>query len=879
MRRLTAKWSPLSCLLVVATIFFSVFVNSKNSDFENILGSKSQFPNIISVNDANRTYTIFSQGQQNQSNATNIYSSMRRWSNTYGTSPVEPRLFFPVLATPRSGYGLHFKGYRPSKAPPIGYPAARPPLSPYRPQPLQPSKPTKPSHTYGLPKPTGYPVSSNYHHHQEVYITYPPGTSASYPQATDNNKPSGFYGSGSSPNYQSTTATIGTGASYISSQPTSPPSKPNYEIPLPIIPNPSYVTNKPNYVSTASNPYPSPNPTNPLSIGQTNYPGYPASPINSGGGSYNPLLTSGYPATSLGTETPLKPHYPVPSSSSYPSYPASSGGSYPASSLVGASHLPVFVFIPKPGYFNVDHNSKPSNYHEPSGSSLSQYYPTTRPPIAPIPQYYPPAKPTKPLKPVGVYPAAKPPSTAYGLPKPQRPTQQYYSPSQSGAYGAGNLRPNHHQNSPTSTRTRTEITLNDQTSNSYKNSDDLLTRNPSNVQHLPADSTGTDRRPNLLASQTHPSVFQRGNLFQRPLNSQSSHSAVTNDFISLPETSIPLESAGQSQFEIPKNQNQSWTIGAESSQIVSITEYPYNAVNNLPSYQDNFRLPVHSSYRKAPLNDCGGSWVVLQQPAGGFVDPSQVQIEPIYPQSENSHGLNSKLNDQLFRSPKDVAVSFSPFSSGINEHFVSGSIPNNSNVDPPYIPDFLIFSTTPNPELLSTTEVPPDVGEWRKPNSLISSFSFFPSRSIPADRTTVSSVTDQLTFSSGITITNPNDTSNQALTSTENSIILSLNAINLRDPKNGINFEQPGIKSPSPFLADISSTFSDENDSKETKSTNLVTDNNVGTRENVSSIEEPDIRLSRNLRSANLRAISSLISQAGIASLFQDKGTKNTIAI
>ena len=68
-------------------------------------------------------------------------------------------------------------------------------------------------------------------------------------------------------------------------------------------------------------------------------------------------------------------------------------------------------------------------------------------------------------------------------------------------------------------------------------------------------------------------------------------------------------------------------------------------------------------------------------------------------------------------------------------------------------------------------------------------------------------------------------------------------------------------------------------DSKETKSTNLVTDNNVGTRENVSSIEEPDIRLSRNLRSANLRAISSLISQAGIASLFQDKGTKNTIVI
>jgi hypothetical protein len=200
-------------------------------------------------------------------------------------------------------------------------------------------------------------------------------------------------------------------------------------------------------------------------------------------------------------------------------------------------------------------------------------------------------------------------------------------------------------------------------------------------------------------------------------------------------------------------------------------------------------------------------------------------------------------------------------------------------VDPPYIPDFLIFSTTPNPELLLTTEVPPDTGEWRKPNSLISSFSFFPSRSIPVDRTTVSSVTDELTFSSGITITNPDDTSNQALTSTENSIIFSLNAINLRDPKNGINFEQSGIKSPSPFLADISSSFSDENDSKETKSINLVTDNNVGTRENVSSIEETDIRLSRNLRSANLRAISSLISQAGIASLFQDKGTKNTIAI
>jgi hypothetical protein len=306
-------------------------------------------------------------------------------------------------------------------------------------------------------------------------------------------------------------------------------------------------------------------------------------------------------------------------------------------------------------------------------------------------------------------------------------------------------------------------------------------------------------------------------------------------------------------------------IGAESSQIVSVTEYPSV---NAPSYQDEFRVPIHSSYRKAPLNDCGGSWVVLQHPTGKFVDPTQVQIEQIYPQSENSNQLNLKLNDQLFRSPNEAGISYAPLSSGINEsiHWVPGSLPNDDDVNKPYIPDYLIFATTPNPELVSTTEVTDDTGEWKKPNSLISSFSFVPSRTVPADRTTPPSATGLSNFRNGITITSLDDAS-----SAENStVIFSADAIHLRDPKNSFDFEDSEIKNPSPFLIDISS---DENDSKEAKSLSLVSDNNVATRENLSSIEETD-KLSRNLRSANLRTISSLINRAEIASLFHDKGNK-----
>ncbi|XP_046643848.1 uncharacterized protein LOC124329003 isoform X2 [Daphnia pulicaria] len=817
MRCRTAKWSPLNSLLIVAAILFSTsaaaFVDPKNSDSEN-QSSRQQ-------NYSNSTSTLVSDPR-------NQIRFKRRWSNTYGTSRVEPRLFFPTFATPRPppNYGLHFKGYNQPKAP-IGYPVARPPLPSYSPQ---PNRPAQPSHTYGVPKPTGYPASSNYHHHnhQEVYFTYPPATSVGYPQTTST--PVGSYGSGYPSGYQSTP----------------PPNKPNYEVTLPT-PNPSYyVTTKPiHYVTTPSTPYPSPKPTYPVPIGPTNYPGYPAS---NGGGSYNPPPSSGYPSPGP-VVAPSKPiNYPVHSSSSYPSYPASSGGSYPISSSAGASHLPIFVFIPKPGYFHGDHNSKPGNYHKPTGTSPPHYYPATNPPV--VTQYYPPAKPVKPVKPVGVYPSAKPPSTAYGLPKPQqRPTQPYYPSSQSGSYGTENVRPSYPNNSPTGTS--------NQVSN-YKSNEDLRppTRKPFDVEnHLSAEY-----RPNSQqTAQAQPSVFQRGNIFPRPVNSLQP--AISSDFISLPDT-IQLESA------VGGNQNQSWTIGAASSQVVSVTEHPRAAFNNLvPSYQDEFRIPFQSNYPKPPVNDCGGSWVVLQQPTGGFADPTQVQIEPIRPQFENSHRFHFKSNDQLFRSPSEVGVSVEHFSSGINEPFVPESI---SNTNEPYTPDFLIFSTTPNPELVSTTEEVVDPGEWRKPNSLTSSFSFNPRESIPSVDRAISSSGQ---FSSGITVIRPDDTTIPALTSTENSIILSLNAINLSDPQNVIDLVTSEIKSPSPFLVDISSSDeSDENDSKEAKSVSLTSGNNVVPRETSSTIEEEDSdRLSRHLRSANLRVISSLISQAGIASLFQDK--------
>ncbi|XP_032777314.2 uncharacterized protein LOC116916210 isoform X3 [Daphnia magna] len=847
MCRHSARWSLFSCLLLVNVICLTsaTLVDSQNSDFSDKPNGNSELTDLVQVDrshpSSNQTNPVFA-SQHNPPNTTDSLTSdpfkpnrlKKRWSKDYGTSQAERRTFYPFKAVPRPqpNNGLPFKGYRPPKAPHIGYPVARPPYQP------QPNRPTQPPHSYGVPKPTGYPASN--YHQQEIYITYPPATTVRYPQTTGNSNLGGSYGPVITPSY--VTATPETNTGYRPPKPTAPyvPSKPIYEVPT-SYPNPSYVTNKPDYYlpSTTQIPYITPNPSYPLPLDQGVYPGYPVSP--NGGGSYNP--GPGYPSPSLETSDSHKPHYPVPPSSGYPSYPASSGGSYHGSAPVG-SPPPIFVFIPKPGYYNTQHsNSKPGNYHKPSGTYPVHYHSTPRPSGIPNGQYYPAPVPIKHPKPVGVYPPAKAPSTAYGLPKPQRPTQQYPTSFYSGKTGAGTSAPNYN-----SASYAVENQLNIQPS--YDN----------NKGGILATQLYQSTTPSISQSVTpaQPNVFQRGNISQRPANSPATYSTVVHDFIALPDQS------GESQLNSFNKQNKSWIFGAESSLVLAVTELP-DIIGNLPYYQDEFRVPFQSINKRPIKNDCGGSWVVLNQPPAKYVDPTQVQVEPIYlpVQEAAMDGFHSNFNGPFFRSPKEADDPIP--TPRVNE--LSVVDPNTSNAYESYVPDFLIFATTPYTELSSTTGTTERI--WRKPNGLVSSVSFFPSPSIQDDLITAS---EQRSSSSGITVVIPESTDPvKTLTSTENSVILSLNANNLQDDDSDEidESEQGKRNSPSPFLAAVFSSVNKENDDDDSDSVvNETTDNNLGTNANSSVTEDS---LIRHLRSANLRVLSSLINQAEIASLFQDQ--------
>ena len=716
-----------SAALLIFAVVSSTSTPDKDSHSQKITSS-SHITDIIEPSSlVSGDYTDQLREYPSIADPTNHYNIDKRWAVSYGPK-IEPRLLFPVYSAPRPRPGLPTKGYGPPKGPPISYPAARPPQPVYRP------KPNRPQQAYGPPKPVGYPASSNQQNIDEVYITYPPATAVSYPQtASHNNNPGGSYGPVQA-GYPST-ASAASGAGYL---PPPSTSKPNYGLPI-SFPNPNYETPTSGYVSppVTNKPYAT---TPSYSTGQTSYPGYPASQ-SSGGGSYN----SGYPSSAGSYKPPT------------PSYPSSSGGSYHQGSTA-----PVFVFIPKPGYFNSGQSGyqqqKPGNYR-PSGT-----YPAARPPQT---QYYP--APQKPLKPSGVYPPAKAPSTAYGAPKPQRP-----------AYAGTSYRTDIHSN--------------------YNEKDDFSkTRQPFEIQQEAVS------KPTKFSASSQPNLFQRGN---------SLSAAAQND-----------------------RGNRSWPIGADSSQIVTITELPSIDLSNLPS---NKKIPTK--------NDCGGSWVVLEHPVGGYVDPTKVQIEPIFPPFENSIVGGFRPNGQLFRSPEGPGASFVTFPPGINGLTATEA----SNIgQPDLLHNVFIFSTTPIPKPEEISD-----GSWRKPNSLGPGPPFFFSRPVSSDEIKVPSETDQTIFSNGIAVSNPDASIH---TSTGNSLIFSVNT--LRNTK--------GNKGPSPFLANVSPITLGE----EKIASSSVGDNDVlfDGQSNSSSADDAD-RLIRLLRSANLRALAALISQADIGALFQDKG-------
>ena len=885
----TIRWS-LYIFIVSVLSLLSASAKEQQSDVPRVSDHKNDPDDLIIVQGDNQQL----EGNPFENDITNLTDSSvyspnvndhnvkkRLTSSGYETR-MESRSFFPVLARPqRPSYGLPSKGYGPPKAPPIGYPAARPPV--YRPQPVY--RPTQPPHTYGPPKkPTGYPASS--HNVQEIYITYPPATISSgsnYGQSTGNNNgasgaiPSGYPSGPSKPNYEIPVSFPNPNyetPTYPAFYPVGP-SKPDY-VP-PVTPNPIYPSSTPCY--HANNPaYPSP-------VSQPNYPTYPANP------SYpSPAVSPTYPSVQ-----PILPNKPVPAYPSpivQPAYPSNSGSSY-GSGNTGSSP-PVFVFIPKPGYFNSGTGYKPAVYQKPTNTYPAPvpYYPTARPPqVTNTQQYYPAPQPVKPPKPSGVYPAAKPPSTAYGAPKSATSDHQYQNQEFNyyGPNSAINEIPRPIYSDQTGTSYRTDKKVN--TPSDYKsNTDYTKIQTVHAFQSAPQLQLARPLQPNELIRfpvSAQPNSFQRGNnLQQRPADSQSVHSSLINDYAPVSPIFKNLGEVGNLPVGNP---NQSWPIGEESNQISTIKELASN-LDDLTLFRDDFRSSLQDRPKK---NDCGGSWVVLERPVGSFVDPSQVQVESIlpgFPSTLSEDNFNQLLNGQLFRSPDGQGVSFITLPSKFSDQTLASQNINPSVNKKLNFPDLLIFSTTPNSDS-NSIQIPDSVAEesWKKPSKVSSSsLPFIPSRLIGVKDFTSPLPSDlsQL-LTKEIKVKNPGiSNSIQTLSSTENSIILSLNGINKpRGNENGLEL-QSVERSPSPFLVDVGNPViisGNDGDSSEEETTIFSSSSLIAEKDlnddtdpenritNTTSANDAE-RLIRLLRSANLRTLSSLIDQAGIAVLFQDKG-------
>jgi len=665
-------------------------------------------------------------------------------SNGRAAVATQERTFFPILGVPnriKAGHLTKGHGGAPKPSAQVGYPAPRPPRPPI--------------HSYGPPnKPsTGYPGSN--HQVQEVYITYPPTAgSASYP--------SGNYGPTTSV-YPVTASLPSQG--YLPSA--SLPPKPLYERPPVSYPSPNYEPPAISYpqpppinpdYSAPSKPSPAypggsyaPAPSHPAATGTGSYaptPNYPA------GGSYNPPLASSYPssgsyapATSYPASTGSSSYNPSPASSypsgggsyapatSYPaasgggtyrppplpSYPGTSGSYHPPSSHPGPSYAPVFVFIPKPGAFpNAVPAQKP--VYQPS------YPPVRPPPLRPQnqQQYYPaPIKP--PHKPSGSYPAAKPPSTSYGLPKAQPIT------TSNSAYRTDRFNNNDAASKVVLQKQKPQITYQSISSSNWP---------PPTV--VPA--------PSSISNQN--TLFQRGNAPDTIKNTQFSKQ-------------IPSTQTGSSSLFNRTN----LLLGAESIETPSVAVLPANINPSLPFFREELlnRRPVRPNFQ----NDCGGSWIILDGPTGGkLIDPTEIQIEPISSfDSPTGRFPNNDIKNWNDR-PDDSFVTFPP---GFND------VPK-STLRPDL--EFLIFSTTPSPSDINDNTLVSTTG-WRKPtpSSILSNR--------PAQSETVTPLFNSQVVSNGFVIRNTANRPFHTLTSTENSIIFSSFITNESDGSSSNQLDNP----------------------------------------------------------------------------------------
>ena len=305
------------------------------------------------------------------------------------SSIAESRLFFPVLSAFNSiGYP---KSY-PAPSKPSYYPPARPSKGQYSP-------PRPPSSSYGAPKPSYPAPSASYPAPSANYpapsASYPapsasyPAPSASYPAPSAYPVPKPSYGvpkPANSYTYKPSTgyhpSTTRAPIYFTTETPVTYPSypKPGYQPEQQWTPGPVFVfIPKPQYPSTAQQPINRP-PVYPAH----SYPAPPNYPVPKP--SYpNPS----YPDAKPSYLPPAKPSYSVPK----PSYPAPNP-SYPKPIYPATTTITSY---PKPGYPVASNYPAPiPNYEAPKPSYPAPSYPVPSYPT-PKPQVYPQPYPIKPV--------------------------------------------------------------------------------------------------------------------------------------------------------------------------------------------------------------------------------------------------------------------------------------------------------------------------------------------------------------------------------------------------------------------------------------------------------------------------------------------------
>ena len=550
------------------------------------------------------------------------------------------------------------------------------------------------------------------------------------------------------------------------------------------------------------------------------------------------------------------------SNNNYPYHQTISNGAYHNSSHsspfnMGSSTAPVFVFIPKLN--GHDENSNRSLHLEPTS-----YKPTSAPRNPPLPFHN-----------AIVTPEGTRPITHSVINKQQtKPSaESVLSTLKNSGNGHSQLLPkkslnNSEYGTTSNPASNTWQTVHNSNSPSRWNLNKNFISDTSVQQSTVQSSFITTQETNWTnplrqSAKAQPNSFQRGsNVPHRP-------------------DEIPIDRQKQNN----------------SSELLKSNPNSFTSVELLPSASFLSQRNPWFNQIKGSTNDCGGPWMVLEGPS---IEANKVQsVKPYFPRPSNTifpYGrlTNDVLNKEKTQVQDSVNVFFQSqgdFASGQQSSFITfppgfNELPESDSANEAFKSNhFLIFSTTPAYSDFNPTTSPPAV-QWKKPNIISTS-------TVNTFSTGQQIVDNQLDpvgqlISNGFIVKNPADLSEsiQSIASTENSVIISFKNNDNKDPPSIISVQEDSstqsnasklfpndFRSPSPFLSDINGINVNNRHKEIDANFNFVIEEIIPPHITVSEKEtQSKGNLLRQLRAANLRAITSLIEQADIVSLLQDKG-------